>query len=83
MDRRRQIKQFVLGNFLFSDDESALADDTSLVRGGLVDSTGILELIMFLESSLGIKVPPEDMTPENFDTVLAIDGYVGRRLAPA
>lgn len=83
MDRLRQIKQFVLGNFLFSDDESALADETSLVRGGLVDSTGILELVMFLESTLGIKVPPEDMTPDNFDTVQAIDAYVGRRLATA
>ncbi|MBX3727253.1 MAG: acyl carrier protein [Xanthomonadales bacterium] len=68
---------------MFSDDESALADDTSLVRGGLVDSTGILELIMFLETTLGIKVPPEDMTPDNFDTVLAIDAYVGRRMATA
>lgn len=81
MDRRTRIKQFVLNNFLFTDDASALADDTALIQGGIVDSTGILELIMFLEETWSIKVPPEDMTPSNFQTVAAVDDYLARKLA--
>jgi acyl carrier protein len=80
MDRRRRIKQFVLNNFLFTEDDSAVADDTALIQGGIVDSTGILELIMFLEETWSIKVPPEEMTPANFETVAAVDAYLGRKL---
>ena len=80
MDRRTRIKQFVLNNFLFTEDDSALADDTALIQGGIVDSTGILELIMFLEETWSIKVPPEEMTPANFETVAAVDAYLGRKL---
>ncbi len=80
MDRRTRIKQFVLNNFLFTQDDSALADDTALIQGGIVDSTGILELIMFLEETWSIKVPPEEMTPANFETVAAVDAYLGRQL---
>jgi acyl carrier protein len=80
MDRRTRIKQFVLNNFLFTEDDSALADETLLIQGGIVDSTGILELIMFLEETWSIKVPPEEMTPANFETVAAVDAYLGRKL---
>lgn len=80
MTRRQQIKQFILGNFLFSDDESALADDTSLIQDGIIDSTGILELIMFLEETWSITVPPEDMTPAHFDSLTSIDQYLESRL---
>jgi acyl carrier protein len=80
MDRRTRIKQFVLNNFLFTEDDSALTDDTALIQGGIVDSTGILELIMFLEETWSIKVPPEEMTPANFETVAAVDAYLGRKL---
>lgn len=80
MERRTRIKQFVLNNFLFTEDDSALADDTALIQGGIVDSTGILELIMFLEETWSIKVPPEEMTPANFETVAAVDAYLGRKL---
>ena len=81
MTRRQQIKQFILGNFLFTDDESALADDTSLIQDGIIDSTGILELIMFLEETWSITVPPEDMTPAHFDSLVSIDRYLEGRLA--
>src|SRR3546814_3074337 len=51
MGRRQEIKQFILGNFLFTDDDSAFTDDTSLIQQGIVDSTGILELIVFIEET--------------------------------
>lgn len=81
MGRRQQIKQFILGNFLFTDDDSAFADDTSLIQQGIVDSTGILELILFIEETWPVRVPPEDMTPANFDNLGAIDRYLDGRLA--
>ena len=81
MTRRQQIKQFILGNFLFTDDDSALADDTSLIQQGIVDSTGILELIGFIEETWQVQVPPQDMTPANFDSLGSIDRYLDGRLA--
>ena len=67
MEQQRRIKQFVLQNFLFSEDEDALGDADSLIRGGIVDSTGIHELILFLEESYQIAVSPDEMVPANFD----------------
>ena len=81
MTRRQQIKQFILGNFLFTDDDNALADDTSLIQQGIVDSTGILELIGFLEETWQVQVPAQDMTPANFDSLGSIDRYLDGRLA--
>ena len=78
---RRQVKLFVLKNFLFTEDDKALADGDSLIRGGIVDSTGILELIGWLEQTVNIRVPPEDMTPANFDSIDTIDAYLARKLA--
>ena len=76
-----QVKQFVLRNFLFTDDDKALANGDSLIRGGIVDSTGILELIGHLEQTFSIRVPAEDMTPANFDSIDTIGAYLARRLA--
>src|SRR3546814_12521249 len=80
MGRRQEIKQFILGNFLFTDDDSAFTDDTSLIQQGIVDSTGILELIVFIEETWPVRVPAEDMTPANYDSLGAIDRYLEGRL---
>lgn len=74
-----QIRQYVLRNFLFTEDRDALKDETSLIGEGIVDSTGILELIMYLEESFGIKVDDAEMTPANFDSVATIAAFVGRK----
>ena len=62
MDQAKEIRGFVISNFLFGD-ASVLQDDKSFLESGIVDSTGMLELIMFLESTYGIKVEPEEMVP--------------------
>lgn len=69
-------KNFILKNCLFTDDASALKDDQSLMQTGVMDSTGILELIMFLEENFGIKVNDEEMVPDNLDSVDAIAHFV-------
>lgn len=80
MDFKSTIKPFILGNFLFTEDTSALADDTSLIRGGIVDSTGILELIEFLETTYDIRVKPAEMVPGNFDSIDTISAFLSRKM---
>lgn len=81
MDQRQQIKAFVLQNFLFSDDDGALSNGDSLIRSGIIDSTGIHELVLFLEESFAFRVNPEEMTPANFDSIQAIDAFVAGKRA--
>ena len=79
MSARQQIKEFILKNFLFTEDVNALADDASLVGDGVIDSTGILELVMFLEESLSVVVADQEMTPANFDSINAITAFVEKK----
>lgn len=71
------IRQFVTSNFYIAD-PSQLDEDTSLLDSGIVDSTGVLEVIGFIEQEFGIKVAQEDMLPENLDSIAKIAGYVAR-----
>lgn len=79
MSVRRQVRQFILANYLFSDDEGKLADSASLMENGVMDSTGILELIMFLEETFGVRVSEEEMVPGNLDSVDNICAFVERK----
>ncbi len=81
MSHRQTIKRYILKNFLFSDDETAIGDQDSLVRGGVLDSTGIYELIMFVEEEFKLSIAPEEMVPENFDTLESMDAFIQRKLA--
>ncbi|MGN6222349.1 acyl carrier protein [Pseudoxanthomonas sp.] len=81
MQQKQQIKQFILENFLFSDDPAAIGDQDSLIRGGIIDSTGIHELIFFLEDQFKLQIVPEEMTPANFDTIQTVDDFVTRKRA--
>lgn len=81
MDSRRQIKRFVLKNFMFTEDEGAVADQDSLIKKGIVDSTGILELISFLEETFAISVAEDEMVPANFDSVDTITAFLTRKLS--
>jgi acyl carrier protein len=81
MSHRQTIKRFILKNFLFSDDDTAIGDQDSLVRGGVLDSTGIYELILFVEEEFKLSIAPEEMVPENFDTLASMDDFIQRKLA--
>jgi acyl carrier protein len=78
---RATIREFILKNYLFTADGSALKDDVSLMQTGVIDSTGVLELILFLEEKFGVKVADEEMVPENLDSIVAISAFVVRRAA--
>ena len=72
------IRKYLLENHLFSSDDSQLRNDDSLLEKGIIDSTGILEVIMFLETRFDIKVKDSEMLPENFDSVQNIVRFVKR-----
>jgi len=73
-----EIRTFVVTNFLFGESGS-LQDDTSFMGGGIIDSTGILELVMFIEETYQLKVEPEEMLPENLDSVNRVAAFVARK----
>jgi acyl carrier protein len=81
MSVKDQVRSFILSNYLFTDDAKALDDAVSLMQGGTMDSTGILELIMFLEEKFGIKVADEEMIPANLDSVNNVVAFVDRKKA--
>ena len=74
-----RIRNFVLENFLFSDDKDLLGLDDSLLGKGIVDSTGMLEVILFIEEEFAVKVADSDMVPENLDSVNRIASYIASR----
>ena len=75
------VRRFIAESFLFRDDADGIAHDASLLDAGIIDSTGVLELVCFLESRFGIQVADEDMLPENLDSIRAISEYVSRKLS--
>lgn len=74
-----KIRTFIVENFLFGQDEG-LKDDTSFLDGGIIDSTGILELVNFLEEQFSIKVDDEELVPENLDSINNVVGYLEKKL---
>ena len=76
------VRRFIGENFLFRDDGDAITHDASLLDAGIIDSTGVLELVCFLETHFGIEVQDDEMLPENLDSIRAITRYVSRKLEP-
>ena len=79
MDFKNKLRAFILENYLFSDDQSQLDSAASFLQSGIIDSTGILELIFFLEEECGIKVADDEMIPENLDSVNNVIKYVNSK----
>ena len=65
----RELRQYVIDNFLFGQGGSELKNDDSFMERGIVDSTGVLELVAFLEEQFQVKVEDEDLIPENLDSI--------------
>jgi acyl carrier protein len=73
-----EVRQFIADKFLFGDDKK-LGDDDSLLEAGIVDSTGILEIIAFLEERYKIKVETEELIPENLDSITSICAFLRKK----
>ncbi|MEJ2454246.1 MAG: acyl carrier protein [Candidatus Thiodiazotropha sp.] len=79
MNSEEKIRNYILENYLFTDDQSALDNDDSFLNKGILDSTGILEVIYFLEDDFGIKIKDDEMVPENLDSVNNILTFLNRK----
>ncbi|MGV8930542.1 MAG: acyl carrier protein [Luteimonas sp.] len=75
---RDKIRGYILENLMFSSNDADLADDASLLDRGIIDSTGVLEIVLYLEEQFAVKVKDSDMLPANFDSVDNIVGFVTR-----
>jgi acyl carrier protein len=81
MTLKQQIRDFVTSNFYVADAKT-LDDRTSLLDQGIIDSTGVLEVIMFLETTFGVAVEDSEMLPENLDSIERIAAFVARKKLP-
>lgn len=75
----RAVRKFLSESLLYREGDS-ISDTTSFMESGLIDSTGILELVFFLETTFGIKVSDGEMLPENLDSIRQLTAYVQRKV---
>ena len=77
----QQVREFIVENFLYGQ-KRAFKDDDSFLGEGIVDSTGVLQLVAFLEETYGITVEDEDLTPGNMDSIDSVAAYLSRKMNP-
>ena len=73
------VKEYMVENFLFGEREQ-LKEDTSFLESGIIDSTGILELVTFLEESFDIVIEDEELIPDNLDSLNNITQFLDKKL---
>jgi acyl carrier protein len=81
MDVKALIREYVSHNLLFSDNGFEYHDDDSFLQEGIVDSVGVLELVLFVEETFGISVDDQEVTPDNFDSVSKLANFISGKLA--
>lgn len=80
-ETKKALRTFILENYLFTDDESALNDNDSFLDSGVLDSMGVLELIAFLDDDLSISVEGDEVTPSNLDSIDKIMAFIETKVA--
>ena len=73
----RQLRKFIVENFLFGDETMPFSNEDSLLDRGLIDSTGVLELVAFLQQNFAITIADDEIVPDNLDSILGIS-KIGR-----
>jgi acyl carrier protein len=76
------VRSFIVDNFLYGDTSHPLGDETSFIETDLVDSTGILELVAFVEDQFGLTVADAEIIPANLDSIARIAAFVVAKGAP-
>lgn len=79
----REIRDFLRENFPLAGDPASVSADGSLIELGIIDSTGVLEIVGFIEARFGFEIPIDEIAPENLDTIDRITEYVRTRLRVA
>ena len=78
---KAQVRQFIMDNFVMGSDTPAFADSDSFLDQHIIDSTGFLELVSYVEATFGFAVKDDEMVPENLDSLDNIDAYATRKRA--
>jgi acyl carrier protein len=78
-----EIKAFIVSNFLFGQEGAGFAEDQSFLESGIIDSTGLLELVSFVEQRYGISIADRELVPENLDSLRNISAFVARKVEAA
>ena len=78
-EEKNKIRKFIVDNFLFGDESISLKDDVSFLETGTVDSTGMLELIAFVENEFKIPIGNDELNPENLDSINNIASFIYRK----
>ena len=73
------VKAYIVENFLFGDD-SRIGPETDFLENGILDSTGVLELIGFLEEKFGIQVDDDEVVPDNMNSLEKITRYISKKI---
>ena len=73
------LRSFIVDSFLYGDDDGTLTDDISFLEKGIIDSTGVLELVSFIEEKYGISVEDEELIPDNFDSLTKLTAFVTKK----
>jgi acyl carrier protein len=81
MEIESRIREFISRSLLFAEDGFAYGDDASLLDEGIIDSMGVLELVNFVSTQFALSVGPDEITPENFDSVNRLAQYIRRKQA--
>ncbi len=79
MSAEAKLRTYILENYLFSEDQSDLNNSDSFMEKGILDSTGIMEVIFYLEDEFGIQVEDEEMVPENLDSIDNLLAFLNRK----
>ncbi len=79
MEKRNQIREFIVENFLLGQKSDDFTDSVSLLDIGIIDSTGILELVEFVEGNYSIKIDDHELVPENLDSVDNLVNFIQKK----
>ena len=77
--REYEVRALIIENFLFGEDDGKLSDDDSFLEKGIIDSTGILELVALLEGKYGVKITNNELEPENLDSINKLVRFLDRK----
>ena len=80
MEMKDQIRTYIMDNILLGSADQSIADDDSFLEKGIIDSTGILELVTFVEDEFNIEVGDEELIPDNFDSIEKLTAYTQRKI---
>ncbi len=81
MHYKQEIKNFIIENFLYGQAENAPDDEMSFMENGVIDSTGVLELVSFVQEKYGIRVSDDELIPNNFDSLSKLEAFITRKIA--